>query len=373
MAAIAWVVFNVSLNYGGQVTGLFYTGAKSPLPSELDRGHTRRIPYDNTGYDAQFYHLMAHDPLLRRGYLAFVDDPRLRWRRIGVPGLAALLTAGSDRMVDFAYLAIELGFAFLGTYWLARYAERFGRHPAWGLAFLAIPATAVSLDRMTIDLPLAALAIGMAWYGTRRAVYVILCAAPLIRETGLVLLAAWCVWRVMQKQWRAAGLGALCAAPFLAWWVYVDRHTPVDAVATWTARYPFSGAVEQTMLTLREAVMQAGLASKLEVAAMAGVWLAFVLAGVLAIHFLARHVAVQQRWEFPELAAILFTLFAASIGNHEIWASAYATGRTMSPLFVVLGLAGIHRGRWVYGLPILLVMPRIALQYAAEIKLALAG
>jgi hypothetical protein len=31
------------------------------------------------GYAAQFYHLIAHDPLNRRGFLSYVDNQRLRW------------------------------------------------------------------------------------------------------------------------------------------------------------------------------------------------------------------------------------------------------------------------------------------------------
>jgi len=34
---------------------------------------------DDVGYAAQFYHLIAHDPLNRRGFLSYVDNQRLRW------------------------------------------------------------------------------------------------------------------------------------------------------------------------------------------------------------------------------------------------------------------------------------------------------
>ena len=53
---------------------------------------------------------------------------------------------------------------FAGAYWLAGCAVRIGRNAAWGLAFLLVPATAVSLDRMTVDLPLVALAAGLLLY-----------------------------------------------------------------------------------------------------------------------------------------------------------------------------------------------------------------
>lgn len=160
--AAAWLVLCVAFLYDGNPTGLFYTGLRSKLPAELDSPHTKRVN-DPIGYDGAFYHLIAHDPLNQRGVLDYTDTPSLRWRRIGVPALAALFGGfGGGRWVDYSYIGIELAFLGLGVYWLARYAQQHGLRPAWGLGFFLIPAVAVSLDRMTIDLPLAALCIGLA-------------------------------------------------------------------------------------------------------------------------------------------------------------------------------------------------------------------
>jgi len=93
LGAASWEVLNIAFLYEGNPTGLFYTGTKTPLPAAITGGHTYRVS-DEVGYDGQFYHLIAHDPLKGRGFISFVDNPRLRWRRIGVPGLAALLAGG---------------------------------------------------------------------------------------------------------------------------------------------------------------------------------------------------------------------------------------------------------------------------------------
>src|SRR5262245_30647670 len=103
------MTINVVRNYGGNVTGLFYTGRAASLPPQLPPDHTWRVN-DQAGYDAQYYHLIAHDPLIVRNFEPFIDNPRVRWRRIGVPGLAALITAGSDQYVDYGYVAIQLVF-----------------------------------------------------------------------------------------------------------------------------------------------------------------------------------------------------------------------------------------------------------------------
>ncbi len=310
VCAAAWLSLNVWGNYGGHISGLFYTGAKVALPPELDGSHTRRVRGDDIGYDAQYYRLAAHDPLLRRGFAAFADDPSLRWRRIGVPALAALLSVGHEGAVDALFVAIQLGFVFAGAFWLTRYAKRVGRDPVWGLAFLLIPATAISLDRMTIDLPLAALTIGLALYSIDERPnwgrYLILTAAPLVRETGMVLTLAWSLWAVARREWREALRSAACTILAALWWIYVRQNTPRDETP-WLATYPFSGIVNRvheawgpvTTLWLRAALV-------LEWVALAGVVLALLLAFV---------VAARRQPGILETGAIVFAIFRGIAGQ----------------------------------------------------------
>ena len=368
LVAVSWVVLNIAFQYSGNPTGLFYTGAKTPLPPGLPAAHTFRVN-DDVGYDAQFYHLIAHDPLNRRGFLSYVDNARLRWRRIGVPGLAALLAGGSDRGVDYVYIAIELAFVFLGTLWLSRYVQSQSLHAAWGLTFLLIPAVAVSLDRLTIDLPLAAICIGLALYadapkpGWR--VYAMLCAAPLIRETGIVVVAGWCVYRIVQRDARGAARGAVSAVPAVAWWLYVQSNTAPDGT-DWLSSYPFSGIINRTLQGTGDPTSTPWLraANVFEDVALAGMWLALILAFYLAW---------KRRWKFVEITAILFAAFTAALGRFDLWTSAYATGRTMSPLLILLALVAFQKRRVLYAFPLLFFVPRIALQYEAELRAMLRG
>jgi hypothetical protein len=368
LGAVSWEVLNIAFLYAGNPTGLFYTGAKTPLPPALTGGHSYRVS-DEVGYDGQFYHLIAHDPLNRRGFISYVDNPRLRWRRIGVPGLAALLAAGCGRLVDYIYIAIELAFVFLGTLWLSRYVENLDLDPAWGLTFLLIPAVAVSLDRLTIDLPLAAICIGLALYADTPQpgglVYSMLCAAPLIRETGLLLVQGWCVARVVQRDGRGAILGAASVIPAAAWWLYVARNTPADGTP-WLSTYPFSGIINRTLEGTGDPTSTPWLraASVFENFALAGMWLALVLTFYLGW---------KQRWKFIEIGAILFAAFAAAMGKFDLWSSAYATGRTLSPLLILLALLAFDKRRYLFAVPLLLVVPRIALQYEAQLTAMLRG
>ena len=154
-----WQFATVHFNYGGNWTALFYTAPDWPRPAFLASENLYTFP-GSLGYDGQMYHFIAHDPLMRRGAVAAMDDPALRYRRILVPALAWAVALGRDSAIHAAYLAVILGFVFLGVYWLARAMLIQGRHPAWGLMFVLMPATLVSMDRMTVDVALAALTAG---------------------------------------------------------------------------------------------------------------------------------------------------------------------------------------------------------------------
>jgi len=367
--AMIWLIADVKFVNAGHLTGLFYVGAHAVLPGALSE-QTYRVR-DERGYDGEFYYLIAHDPLNQRGFLAYIDTPRYRWRRIGLPGLAYLLAFGRDAWVDGVYVALQLVFVFLGSYWLAAYAKRNQRNAAWGLAFLMVPAVAVSLDRMTIDLPLAALCVGLLYYASREnshpSVYAVLIAAPLVRETGILLVLAWCAFWAMKRNLGEVFYGAACTMPALGWWLYVSRHTIPDQ-AEFLA-IPFSGLVAWTVHALAGPVQAYGPRANavLELAALAGIWLAFALVALI----LVTRPLLGSRWDLPETTAVIFAAFASLIGFQEVWASTYGIGRTLSPLLIALAVIALRDRNPLFACPLLMAVPRIALQFAAEIKVAL--
>lgn len=369
LLACVWLIADVELADAGHLNGLFYTGSQAKLPPAIE-SDTYRVR-DEHGYDGEFYYLIAHDPLNHRGFLAYVDTPRYRWRRIALPGLAHLLAFGNDGWVDQAYVGLQLVFVFLGAWWLGRYAQLLGRSAAWGVAFLIIPAVAVSLDRMTVDLPLAAVCVGLLYYSRTAArwpAYVLLVAAPLIRETGIVLVGAWCLFWLVKKSRNAAIDGALCALPALGWWAFVAFHTNPDVTGFWGG-IPFRGLVTWTIQAVSDPVAVYGPRANavLELLALAGIWLGFVL----AVFIVAKRARGLAEWEMPEIIAVAFAAFASIIGYQDIWASAYGIGRTLSPMLIALAAIALRDRRLLFAWPLLLVVPRIALQFGAEIKVAL--
>ncbi len=354
LLASCWLSFKVVHHYRGAFAGMFYIGADAPMPPELDADmHRVRDPW---GYDGQYYHLIAHDPLMRRGFDRYLDNARLRWRRIGVPAMAWLVAAGNDALVDPAYLAIQLLFVFLGTYWLSRLT---GNSPA-GLAFLLIPATLVSLDRMTVDLPLAAIVIGILLFAESAGLplWLLLIAAPLVRETGIVLTVAVVIHAILTRRSGIAVHTALTAIPALAWWMYVHAHTPPDGTA-WITPIPFGGLIAHTLAGgdgTPGTTLWLLAAHATEQLALAGIWAAIILTLL----------SVRKRPDLPLIVAMLFVAFYSLVGKADVWDTAYAAGRTMSPLLLALAVMGWRERRWVLLLPLLLILPRIGLQYEAE-------
>jgi hypothetical protein len=91
-AAAGWQEMVAHFDYGGNWTAFFRTGSRVPLPGAAAQEHLYRFP--GSGYDGQYYRLIAQDPLLLHGTERYIDAPRLRYRRILLPALAWLTAFG---------------------------------------------------------------------------------------------------------------------------------------------------------------------------------------------------------------------------------------------------------------------------------------
>ncbi len=407
--AFAWQALEVRYNYGANWTGLFSFGERWPAPPSVTGRELYR--FKGQGYDAQFYYYIAHDPLIRGDVKQYVDNPVLRWRRILAPAAARFLALGrADRILP-TYILVVLASLFAGVFWLGRFFQQRDYSPWWGLAFLAVPAVAVSLDRMTVDIVLAALCVGFALLCTtvrqterlriataagngapleirnpqsairnspvgrasdEAALYALLVLAPLARETGLALVAGIALFELVKKRFARAALAACCTLPWLAWAVFVRSRLWADATP-WTFPVPFAGLVLRTLRPVQYAVTGhwLALAAALDYLAVLGIW--------LALFFTAR-LAWKKQFGSLELACMVFAAGIAFISKADVWGDAYAFGRTMSPLLLWLALIGLdgraggpassgkRPDRFAFSaalvLPLALTVPRIALQIA---------
>jgi hypothetical protein len=360
---VVWQWATVTANYGGSWTALFCTGALQPPAPELSFEHIYRFK-DSAGYDGQFYHYIAHDPLLRTHLMAAIDDPGYRCRRIFVPALAYGLALGRPQWIDRAYEAAWLLAVAMGVYWSCRCAQEAGLGPYWGLFFLFIPAVPVTTDRMVVDGALAALTAAFLYYCRKPSwrLFVVLCCAALTRETGFLLIAAYCGWQVWRGQWRVGGVFALTAAPAFAWFAYVRTRTApsplrvsIEPLAQLIGafRHPILYPVGTPLVTWVRVA---------DVTALAGMTLAFVL----ALWWVARRKVSDEpgpaRW-----AALLFALLGLLLLEPPIFSSAYDMGRYFSPLLMFLAAAAAASRRPALLLPTAMILPRIAIQFAPQV------
>lgn len=355
---LLWQLLTVHYNYRDEWTALYNTGAYRRFPPAIANEQIYQFA-GSQGYDGQFYHFIAHDPWLRHGSAAFVDNPRLRWRRILVPALAWLGALGQSDFIDSGYFAVLLGFVFLGAYWLSRYLIRYNLPPGWGAAFALVPAVLISMDRATVDVALAALCVGFALHAAAEPswkVYPVLALAPLARETGLCLVVAFAAVQLRHWNWRGALLAAATALPFCAWLLFLDSRTAPDHTV-FASLVPLKGLVLRTVEPIQYAITTAWLrkAATLDYLAILGIWAALI--------------ASPTNWfSFDELegAALAFAATAIFLAQPQAWGEAYSFGRTMSPLLLCVALAGVRRRNWWALVPMVMVLPRIFLQLATE-------
>jgi hypothetical protein len=377
---LAWQAFIVFFGYGGAWTALFMTGdsASAAVPPALVS--TGYVFKNNKGFDGQYYRYVAHDPLFRYGLNAYMDLAPLRYQRILVPGLAWLLAAGRPQLIDVSYIAVIFGFVWLGAWWLARLADARGLHPAWGaVAFSLMPATLISVNRMTVDVALAAFCAGFVWYAYQdspRCLYMIAVLAPLVRETGVLLTAAACLYALLNRRWLRAMLFATAAAPTWLWYRFVGGHldtvgpfkaTPhLDAIPFSGFLNPFLGIVQEFGQLPNYPVPPAAkhFAQSLDVLALIGV--------VVATGF-AFWQARRARSQPESLAAALFALLVVGLSYQQFWVDINGYGRTATPLVLMVAMrAASGESLWTLA-PCAILDLRLSVQLGSQTWTALQG
>ena len=354
LASLVWIWASVQIRFHGNWTGLYCAGSAHSVPPDL-RSDMFVFP-GPAGYDGQFYYYIAHAPFSISKYAAYLDAPRMRYRRILVPLAAWMLAFGQSGAIRYTYVAVVLMSVLAGAYWIGR----FTRSPVWGSGFLFFPATLISLDRMTVDATMAAVTAGFVYYSARERawkLYVVLMLATLVRETGFLLVAAWCIWMVWRREWRRAAAFATAAVPGLVWMIIVQLHTGPEAVAS-LSYVPFRAWVTEFLNPAEYPAppVPAWVLQALDRLELIGILLAIVF-------------AVSAGKGAIRIAAFLFgSLYAFMVlleGRREMF-DPFAVPRSFGPIFVLAALGGK---------PIAAAMPlpRIAVQLAGQLARAVTG
>jgi hypothetical protein len=218
---------------------------------------------------------------------------------------------------------------------------------------------------------LAALCVGVAVFaaqGRSRPLLVLLIAAPLVRETGLALAAAYCLWALLRGEGRRAIYGALTVLPFAAWCFYVQLHFGVHEFGWLPSPFlrDLAGVILHPYPYPWSPVMNATLISADLLA----------LAGSLAAIGLAFRFGVKRSGtllEYIVLVEAVVGLGLALFGSIDVWVQAYGHARVLSALFVLLALRSPERRTWSDLAPVLLVLPRIGWMVFAQVAVVVRG
>jgi hypothetical protein len=307
-----------------------------------------------------------------------VEIETFRYARILVPALAWTIALGQDQWVDPAYYTVILAFVFLGVYWTAVFAQHASLHPAWGLAFLLSPATLTSLDRMTVDIALAALCAAFVLcldHGAhsdgigRWKILLVLACALLTRETAWILFAAYEVFLILRRRSEDARFTATAAIPAVAWHFYIAARAgepaiPPSALGWIPGAGFFDRLTHPAVYELSPSI--AHLAVAFDYLALAGV----ALAVAIAIRILVAGVAGREPFTALAYAIFGFALIAVFLVPGGGWDDAYAFGRIFAPLLVLIAMypmASRSPSRiWLGLAPTLLVDSRIALNLGKQ-------
>jgi hypothetical protein len=352
-----WLFLTTHYLHNGNWTSVFYTGALRGVPADLAKTENIYLFPKVAGYDGQQYHLIAHDLFDKKGYDSFLDQPRARRLRILIPALAALFSFGNSDGLHFAYIAIVVFSFYLGAFWLARWSGASGFSSAWGLLFLIMPATLVSLLFMTVDGTLGALAIGFIWYAKRQstvALYILLVCAALTREMGFFFIAGYCLWLLSQRQLKRAIVFGTAGIPALLWYYYVIIHTGTSKME-WFSPIPFLGVWRGIVGHWNYPPGQQFLLV-LDFVAMAGMLLAFVFAFYYFVKRETRNATTYM--------SLVFLVFATFMCNEYVWPEVNGYGRYYTSLLLVIATTGMLRGNWWTLLPTALVDLRILSVFA---------
>jgi hypothetical protein len=222
-----------------------------------------------------------------------------------------------------------------------------------------MPAVPVAMDRLVVDAGLAALTAGFLRYGRSPSwkLFVVLACAALARETGALLILAYCVHLLWRREFRVAAVFACTGLPALGWFGYVQSQTIAKPYAT--SLIPLSG-----MLQALQNPEQYPAGTPFLAAIHAADYLA--LAGMLLAFALALYWYVRGPSDPVRIAALLFTLLGLVLQRSDLWGNVYGFGRVFTPLLLCLAAVGAqYRKPWLLA-PAALLLPRIAIQLAPQ-------
>jgi hypothetical protein len=326
--------------YDGNATGFIEFGHDFAAYTHPPRG---ALVNSATGYDGQFFWILAQDPLLlHQRTLDRLRPQPFRAQRMAYPLLAFLLAAGQPGAIPWTMLAINLVVVLAITAVFASYARSQGWSGWWALAVGLTPGFLLATMRDLSDPLATASMLGglLAWRSGRRwsaaglMTVAVLAREPMVLGVVAVAIAAAAGWRrarnepgALRRAARAWPVVAIPAVAFVGWQIYIQLRFGSNVLKSSPGILPpFKNVVDEIRRSLNQ---DSPLASLWDIA-----YLSLAVAGLLAAVTLA-----VRRLTDASAAAVLFGVLFVVLRLDDEWGGS----RFGAPLLVVLLLAGLDR------------------------------
>jgi len=353
LVLFAAVASNFSMEHG--LSRLISIGEQShyPLHPEIAKTNPHVAP-GTSGYDSQFYIVLALDPSLSQPSLReYVDSPAYRARRIGMPFLSWLFGTGQAGAIIQIYSAINIIAWIVFAFLLKSYLNDLRRIEdvvRWsGCMFCGAIMDSVRLS--LTDLPAMVLMFAALIQYQRSSIGIasaIFSAAIFIRETVVLALVAYIPKQLKLKQWVKCGLWSMAIIlPYFLWLIYIDYKLPFHSGLSENFSLPFAEMILYVIAQCKEM-----FSGQISVHHIFG--LTVVLSGLVQLGILIRYFKLNDLWWRVALPfGLIFIL-----SGPNVWASNMAPLRIILPLTVIV-LLKMPFNRWFFPLVILISLPSI--------------
>lgn len=323
------------------ISWILYLGGGDPLVfAEIGSRFAAGEPTGSEGYDGQFFYYIAVDP---RTAPARIDVPAYRFQRIMYPALVRLLSLGSEPLIPWLLIGLNLA-GLVGGVWLMERLLRGRGVNRWHA--LPVGLYAGQLLALRVDLPeplaLALVLLGI-WRFERNWLWSALffSLAVFTKETMLITGGAYLLYLLGRREMRRAFLfGAILVIPFALWQLYLYRWLGSfglgsgGAGATGFELIPFGGL-------LRVAAVSWG-----------AFWLFLLILGPIvilptlwALYATGYDFLRRKRWHPWAIALALNALIIPFI-PHSTFREPLAMLRFTGPLVALVILYSAHTRRW---------------------------
>jgi hypothetical protein len=240
------VVLLLSIVY---LAAVFLIRGSDPLTFvTLGSRFTQNDSQGTIGYDGQFVYFIATSPFEN---LERIDVPAYRYQRIMLPALARLTAAGTDSLVPWTLLLINV-IALSGGTWLLEQLLLLLNQKRWYALSYGLFVGVFMSVRMSLNEPLAyglvLLGIWVERRGRLPTSALVLAIAALTKETTLLFAAGYCLWLLAEHRWSdSLKYGLIVGLPFLLWQIVLLQKIGAIGIGSggnWATPFeiiPFNG------------------------------------------------------------------------------------------------------------------------------------